>query len=477
MLEDEMKQKSRNRLLILLMFLLIVTAACDSGSSEEESSPVVTEETAVEPAEQLPETTQEAVEPTEEVIEEPTAEVTEEAIGPTPKPGPQQSVALLVIDDFTGEEFIEGGNDDDGEFCTMTPEGQIFKGEGLIFKGEGLATEWVNIPDVTHGELVYNQLLDLLSTEYGAPDVSITGSTLNPALNWMGAAQIQSWDESGVNILLVPVDTQHYRSDVIADRVEITMEVIRANWDVRNFVWNMSFGFIPCDVETELPNEVIEGQLEALLSYVELQALRESLNSSVGEEPGGEELGGEEYPFLSQNAADNLFYDKIRVAYANGFYQDVLVPNEPINFPDVESDPFYLLSQSYLSGGDGVNVYPIAAAGNSGLDEPFAPAIWPGFLAISSEDLDITKAEYANDGELIIPHELIVDAATTVKGTSFAAPRMSYLAAEYLLLGGPMTCAGAISAATPPFNFDLWLNLPLGEAKLAYCSDFPMLTP
>lgn len=458
---------------MLLMFLLI-TAACSSGSTGETPYPVVIEE----PAEQLPEVTEEtpkiteeAVQQTEEVTEEPIPDNMEQEANPTPTTGPQQSVALLVIDDFTGQQFIENDEDDDkdaGEFCTLTPEGQIFKGEGLIFKGEGLATEWVNIPNVTHGDLVYNQLLALLSTDYGAPIQSITGSTVDPALDWMGERQIQLWDVTGANILLIPVDTQHYRSDVIAERVGITMEVIGTYWDVGNFIWNMSFGFIPCDVEAVLTNEVIAIQLpELLLNYPELADLKESLDESVGEE----------VPLLSKNAADNLFYDKIRTAYGNGFYQEILVPNEPINFPDVESDPFYMLSQSYFSGKESVNVYPIAAAGNSGLPEPFAPAIWPGIVAISSEGQQVTKDVYANNGELILPDELIIDADMTVKGTSFAAPRMSHLATNYLLWGGSIICAGAVSDATPPFNFDMWLNLPLEEAKLAYCPIFPMLAP
>lgn len=438
-LEEKMNWKLRRKFVLLLIFALII-AACGGQTAEETTEP--------------PETTEEEIEPIEEAVEEP--EPTEEAEF-TPEPDPVQSVAILVIDDFAGESEAEQ-QETDGDFCTITPEGQIFKGEGLIFKGEGLS--WVSLAGVSHGEVVYDQLSELLSMSYdGVPVDSIAGSDVSAEFSWMSKRPIEIREIAGQFILLVPVDTQHYDSGIIADRVQVTMNVLNEYYGVDTFVWNMSFGFIPCEAaELEINEEVFNALIE---SDEVLMALSSSLDEAVEAEQ------------ITRPAADALLRDTIRLRHSIEAYEEYL---QPIEQPDISTDPFSILSSSPITLGTGMaRVMPIASAGNSGPADPFGPAAWPGNIAVGSENLDATKADYANNGEVIMPDRYQYNASTIVIGTSFAAPHLSFLGAKYLSWGRPLLCGGSAGMFEPPFNYDMWNNLLLDAAKAAYCPDFPSL--
>ena len=127
----------------------------------------------------------------------------------------------------------------------------------------------------------------------------------------------------------------------------------------------------------------------------------------------------------------------------------------------------------------------IAAAGNSGFNFPFAPAIWDSVLSVSAGDAGQKPAAYSNWGEVVASG--VHPMATAVVGTSFAAPRMSLAAAFYLLDLDELTAS--CGTASPPLKTAAtkpecpWRNLDVPAAIAATsstttpCSGFPTPMP
>ena len=100
-------------------------------------------------------------------------------------------------------------------------------------------------------------------------------------------------------------------------------------------------------------------------------------------------------------------------------------------------------------------------------------------VSASSPDSGDDRAWYANSGEVKLDgdwgHKSPDGATYEVAGTSFAAPRLSYLEARYLLTGGQVSCDNY----APPLGYTnidsgnpRWLNLLLGNAVTSYCQNF-----
>jgi hypothetical protein len=91
---------------------------------------------------------------------------------------------------------------------------------------------------------------------------------------------------------------------------------------------------------------------------------------------------------------------------------------------------------------------PIAAAGNSKVPYPFAPALWDSVVSVSAADPDVAAGifpEYTNNGEIRMegqyPFEQPKDPnGRRLTGTSYASPRLAAWAALYLLHGGQTPC-------------------------------------
>ena len=110
----------------------------------------------------------------------------------------------------------------------------------------------------------------------------------------------------------------------------------------------------------------------------------------------------------------------------------------------------------------------VVAAGNSGKAFPFYPAAWPQVVSVSasSESLDDYrssggKASYSNDADVMMPGWFDDGTADGVEGTSFAAPRLSFLLAAYLTGQQANTCQQNVSPAmiSSPFLYSgSWNN-------------------
>jgi hypothetical protein len=153
-------------------------------------------------------------------------------------------------------------------------------------------------------------------------------------------------------------------------------------------------------------------------------------------------------------------------------------------------------------------VVPVAAAGNGlgyvpaadpavqagdgevvkiRLDFPFAPAIWNSVVSVSATEADPAfagpavpgsdlRTRYSNGGEVMLDGQYTYG-TTSVHGTSFAAPRLAYLEALYLLGGGAVPCGQPV----PPLGYSdmeggspQWDNLTVAAAAAKVgCPGFP----
>lgn len=146
----------------------------------------------------------------------------------------------------------------------------------------------------------------------------------------------------------------------------------------------------------------------------------------------------------------------------------------------------------------GNTVVPVAAAGNFGLDFPFWPDAWGQVISVSAsegegfypasswdprEDTPLLSAEtgqgnastrISNYGEVMIPGEYTSEFGE-VSGTSFAAPRLSFVLATYLSEVGDAFCRD--DDGNPAMAYGDWENLTLDEAAEQYCPELGPYLP
>ena len=268
---------------------------------------------------------------------------------------------------------------------------------------------------------------------------------------------------------------------------------------VRGFVLNMSFVLLPCDPTF---GTLLRGR--DLLDYYQ-QALNPAAFKAFSLTPEAAEpeaVAPVAVPSLEQDLVQVLGridtqpgwalleqpqFGQLQLALAyTGIELDEIREKTLFN----KSDPLYMLLDGYRSDPPaGVPVISVGAAGNSGIEFPFAPALWKGVTSISSLD-----AKYSNHGEVAMPGEHPSqkgeDSGKPIHGTSFAAPRFSLRAAQYLLDGRPGPCDdwppfSYVDVPIPddskdsPLNYLVkleWKRLPLDEdAAKEHCPDFPVV--
>jgi hypothetical protein len=446
----------------------------------------------------------------------PPSEETE--VEPTEKPAVEVTVpvtispvVILVIDDFetTSEDASSFDWGSEKDYCLATPNGEMhhLATGARVYGGRGVAKGYIEVP---HGWLVYSELTDLLDDASETKPRSFSMSPELKALRYAAGEcdfpcgvtwlrNIDLWDTDAGYIILVGVDTEGFTTQVIKERIEQAIsdfndvdkmsQLLQEWWhaegevegeiDVlqpRGFVLNMSFVLLPCDpsfgegVEDE---ELVDLYKDMLSQFgLDVYEFEQTLDGLAG--------------LSAQELEANPDFAQVRAALAySGDYADT----------NYESDPLFNQLQKYSSEettGDGF-VISVAAAGNSGFNFPFAPALWPSVVSVSALDTEgatAPRAEYSNSGEVAMDGQhtsttLVFDfpegqREAPVEGTSFAVPRLSLQAARYLLAGGTVSCAGAENVASaPPLTYapvmtQIWEDLPLSDAASKYCQDFPM---
>lgn len=342
------------------------------------------------------------------------------------------NVVLLVVDDFTGLKVEEVREEQlvAGENCAIN-----IRGQGFAVRGASADTAKIDVP---HGNVVYSQIEELW-TQAGSP----------------------------ANIKLVKVDTAGLTTDAIAESIRTAV----ANEPQANyFVINMSFVMIPCEyVETVLTLDNQLAQTRSTRNGVQTQAALQTSRAYIEQTVA---------PVITERM------ETIETTEATG--------------AAVEIDPLQALFREL-----GSRAVPVASAGNFALNYPFFPAAWDEVISVSASNglgdkpispwnpgdnrplltirsvsdrttlsRNVLEQLVSNYGEIMIPGEYAYPNVGTVIGTSFAAPRMSFLMAVYLANVGETQCRQA--DGTPALAYRAWSNLTLAQAAELYC---PSLIP
>lgn len=327
----------------------------------------------------------------------------------------EHDVVILVVDDFTSPDLSDLADEtyEEDAACAISLEGQAFAVRGV-------AADPITVP---HGELVLEQLEEMVAEA-----------------------------DAGGFITLVPVDIHGATTEEAADRIAEALDENPAD----AYVVNMSFAIMPCEY------------LEAFAQF-----------------------GGE---LLDARSARNLNRYRSIFQRAVLFYDDTVFPVMSQKAQtETDLDPIQGLLAARSE-----DVIPVAAAGNFGLDYPFWPGAWGQVISVSASqgmgyhagapwdsksDTPLLTAEsdspgqqkrISNYGEVMMPGEF-ESSAGPVTGTSFAAPRLSFLLAMYASAEGPGICRdedGALALASGD-----WDNLALIEAVQAYCPALAPLLP
>lgn len=418
----------RKYLAVVVLGLMLVFSACARPKPQEVEKTVEVEKVA-----------EKVVEKTVEV--EPVVEVT---------PQSSEYVAILVVDDFVNVDFPTISEDELGKhdftensLCVVALHEQgVFIGEGVgLFAGE-----------IPHGWLVYEEIKAQIGYFYP----NVTPYELEPVSGaW---EKMDMWQTpAGDRILLVPVDTQAFRTDLIAKQISNIVNTLHNNPPdpleklTRGVVLNMSFAMIPC-------NQI--GNTENYLSQL-------------------------------KEFDSTLFQDLLALAQGDFLYNMLIGEKEPLSVP----------------------VVSVAAAGNESVDFPYAPAILDGIIGVSALQNDrasgllpkrycsVWPAElterceayfgerpvawYSNFGAVALDgnHSNVNitnnEITLPLPGTSFAAPKMSFLVARYLLRHADVQpsiwksdCSSLYPPMpTPPPPDGYWRNWNL-EGANNNCPDF-----
>jgi hypothetical protein len=369
--------------------------------------------------------------------------------GSGPTIPPRHRVAILVVDDFGG-----GHQDQTTEFqptdnCAASTNevGSDGVNDGALPAG------------VSHGEVVYD---------------TVTAALNQKKLNYQHTAQGDLWTDpnlgSNYPVQLVKLHTYHYRTSDIINDLATTIERL-SNEGYDRFVVNLSFVVFPCDIAKWLMPDSTDGQQLARYDSIlgadpGLSQLKNYLKSYVSNETG---------PRLWQEILMDPRFAQLIPVLVRMFYAYVNTGFDPgtsfasgTALDSVRQDPAW---KDFI--GHFHDVVAVGAAGNGLVENgvrtithfPFAPALWDSVLSVSANS-EGRLASYSNWGEIAADGSfratiqssgspLSVPISVNLRGTSFAAPRISAEEAIYLLHGGSISCNGT----SPPGKYQTnWAN-------------------
>ncbi len=326
--------------------------------------------------------------------------------------------------------------------CAVSPEGSaIFVTEGAstfvtegasVFVTEGASTfvtEGAAMSAQPHGQRVQKEIVELL--------------TLPQA--------------QGLNIQWRVLEADGFVFPELAQKLDAMINEIRAKDSNMRIVVNMSFAIVPCEKVTDIA------------AYTRL--LREFVI-----EEGGSDLAVFEQ-VLKALYQEDIFHTR---PVGEGTFQSEFCPGGESLAACAEYPPDW-----EPPVGPDRTLYFVAASGNGikdengkplGVDFPFYPAAWKEVIAVSaSDDKDhlavVTpgaRAEYSNAGLIIMAGRWLPDPSNwpqgTVQdwqaGTSFAAPRYSFVVALYLAHPQGVDVGCGVDQLPPPAATYDWLNAP-----------------
>ena len=371
-------------------------------------------------------------------------------------------VAILVVDVF---EVLSPPVDPEpivNETCVITPDGQ----DGAQFGGVGITSALHPFGD-PHGRLVYSEVQALL---WNAGAIPMTHTFFGPE-PWI--RDVETWEIAGEgNVILVGVDTDGYTTEAIETRVLEAIDFVRDELQAGPVVLNLSFALIPCGDFPQLSEDDYLAILQEGEEYDYLESLYNSLRDQ--ELNPVEILRREEFVPVRQK----VYIDVTRPALQAVFQAAYAADGTPTF--SVSSDPLRALLEDALPA----DVVAVAAAGNDGRDFPYAPARYGNVVSVSAEYTGVEACQEilsATGQSAVLSNKAEVQMHglyDCLPGTSFAAPRLSFEMALYLLRGGSIDCDGLF----PPLDYEEgddpdpnnlnWDDLPRQDASDDHCTSF-----
>lgn len=441
--------------------------------------------------------------------------------GTIPPAVPEMTVAVFVVDKFAASVDVDAENVEVAEIAYPIGEGCVIDPDGSGYKsGGGGGSE--------HGRLVWSTITETLSNNHAAGLISgpdnlalwnLMASPANVAIAKAAGnfdAISQRWEVPKYgHILLIPVDIGDFDTATVRSGIEETMaDLVLYDEDISRVVLNLSWVIMPkgdcqrpqdADEYRDLVCEAVSDDEEAK------NELLEDIKATL------DDLGLPEES-IDTICRENYFANiAVRVASYPFLLGHQFAQLEPDSYFEIGSaEPTgplgELLTRCALGDGCAENVQhviSIGAAGNRGWEFPMMPALWDSVVSVSAREglgQDPAQCEAgsifcSNRAEITAagthPFESPLIAATApncvpgfncglysgeVKGSSYAAPRLSVLAALYLLSGGGNPCADTPSihpplgymneeaTANPPANWD---DMEVAAAAAKYCNAFP----
>lgn len=267
--------------------------------------------------------------------------------------------------------------------------------------------------------------------------------------------------ESAANLITIETlplgGDNEYRSDAIADELEILLDDLHAS-SINKFIVNMSFVFVACEANgfshadwmqrrQDNPDLTLVDEVGADMAYIEsvLQDDRITRMDEKGFEIDNSRGG--------QGGPPDYIAEKLQML---SLFEVSRMNNDPLRSLFMDSHPY--------------TIVPVASAGNFKWKRPFFPAQWPEVLSVSATlgDSDVLW-QLSNNGELSAPGAyFLFDDDVYRAGTSFAAPVVSVMLALDLTRTTP-TCTIANNGRPELASNGLWDDIPLLDAVSDRC--------
>lgn len=442
---------------------------------------------------------------------------------------PPFAVAILVLDDF--DDFNPDAPTDDEKRGKDSEKNCTFPAQEVGGKG---APDMHLGNEVSHGAAVYDQIATLFDTERQlSPDLTVAAAQYGlDGYDYIKGLRRWTSHSPGIGlkgqreILLVGVDTDEFGTDKVIGNMKEVIGRLKSK-GINHIVANLSFQIAPCNPKEWLPSAHNADVHFMLAFYRAIFALYKKVLATSDQARLGAYLDG-----LVPTSTDQLMGDANLKAITDWFTepngQHTLTPRMWVplfyailaaeNWKSTRGGAFSTLIGDPLDGQlatnfgiAGIKVIPVAAAGN-GLPYdppgaqtnavftfpfPFAPGMWNSVVSAAAESASGADriAGYSNGGEVLRNGILDLQGPAltpspwkvsekdrarlngNIHGTSFAAPRLSFLQALYLVNGGPVQCANSVpplgytnvNLETSPFA---WKNLTLAGAAAQHCPDF-----
>lgn len=334
--------------------------------------------------------------------------------------------------------------------CAVTPEGTAaFVTEGtaaFVTEGTGAFVTEGTTAFVTEG-----------TTAFVTEGTSLWDQPHGQRIQLEFEEMLRLPEAQGLDIRVRVLEADGFVFPELAAKLDQMVAEVRAEDPNMRIVVNMSFAMVPCEKVTDI------------VAYTRL--LREFVIEEGGSDPTPfSEVIGALY-------AEDVFHTPLK---GEGTFQSEFCPGD-------EPSAFAICAGLEEQAEVQRTIYFVGASGNGlrdesgtliGVDFPFFPAAWGEVIAISAnndsehlKEAAAPRAEYSNAGRIIMGGTWPPDPATWTAvpdsldqfpqaGTSFAAPRYSFIVALYLAGAQGIDVGCGPDVIPPPADPVDWLAAP-----------------